>query len=136
MSISVVHFRCNICGTACEARRSKIAREEASCPCCRSTVRWRSIIDVLSKELFGRSLALLDFPHRPDIRGIGMTDWDGYAIPLAKKLGYTNSYYHTEPRLDIVGPPRELDGTLDFLISSEVFEHIPPPVSIAFESMR
>src|SRR3954453_6888874 len=135
-SKSLLDFRCNICGKACTAERALLAREKPSCANCGSTVRWRSIIHVLSTELFGQSLMLPDFPHRPEIRGIGMTDWDGYAIPLAQKLGYTNTYYHAEPRLDIVAPSPELEGTLDFIVSSEVFEHIPPPISIAFENMR
>jgi SAM-dependent methyltransferase len=29
-----------------------------------------------------------------------------------------------------------LEGTLDFLICTEVFEHVPPPVSRAFENAR
>jgi hypothetical protein len=96
-------------------------------------VRWRSIVHVLSTELFGQSLALPDFPVRPDIVGIGLSDWDGYAIPLAKKLGYINTFYHAEPMLDIaVGSP-DLAGSLDFLISSDVFEHVAPPVSVAFD---
>src|SRR5215212_627453 len=135
-SKSLITFRCNICGTESETERHQLAREKASCTNCSSTVRWRSIVQALSIELFGESLALPDFPHRPEIRGIGMTDWDGYALPLAEKLGYTNTYYHTEPRLDILAPPPEMEGTLDFIISSEVFEHIPPPVSIAFNNLR
>jgi len=91
-SKSLITFRCNICGTESETERHQLAREKASCTHCGSTVRWRSIVHVLSVELFGESLALRDFPHRPEIRGIGMTDWDGYALPLAEKLGYTNTY--------------------------------------------
>jgi SAM-dependent methyltransferase len=131
-----VHFRCNICGGSGATRPQEIGRERASCKRCGSTVRWRSVIHALSLELFGESFALPDFPVRHDIKGIGMTDWDGYAVPLAQKLGYTNTYYHAEPRLDILAPPPEMEGTLDFIISSDVFEHIPPPVSIAFDNLR
>src|SRR3954463_15859360 len=112
----LLRFRCNICGQDSAAERRLLSREKPSCLHCGSTVRWRSVIHVLSMELFGDSLALPDFPYLPEILGIGMTDWDGYAIPLAKKLGYTNMYYHCEPRLDIVAPPPELEGTLDFII--------------------
>src|SRR5688572_25877901 len=105
---ATVRFRCNICGAACETPRSTIARERASCDSCGSTVRWRSIISVLSTELFGQNLALPDFPNRPDIRGIGMTDWGVYASQLAKKFTYTNTFYHTEPKLDITSIPPEM----------------------------
>lgn len=129
-------FRCNICGQACKAKAASLSREEPSCDGCGSTVRFRAIIHVLSVELFGTSLALPDFPERRDITGIGMSDWEGYAISLARKLNYQNTYYHQEPKLDITSTNFALEGTLDFIISSEVFEHIPPPVSIAFENAR
>jgi SAM-dependent methyltransferase len=94
----------------------------------------RSIIHALSITLFGQSLALPDFPLRPDIRAVGLSDWDGYASPLALKLNYQNTFYHQEPRLDIMSIAPELEDTLDILISTEVFEHVPPPVSTAFQN--
>lgn len=128
-------YRCNVCGQACQSRVIELGREQPSCPRCRSSVRIRAIVHLLSMELFGQSLALPDFPLRPRIKGIGLSDWEAYAEPLAKKLGYTNTFYHQEPRLDITaGVDPALEGTLDFLISSEVFEHVAPPVSVAFNN--
>lgn len=92
----------------------------------------RGIVHHLSMGLFGASLALTDLPVRPDIIGIGLSDWLGYAHGLAVKLGYTNTFYHQAPFLDIVAPPAERAGTCDFLISTDVFEHVPPPVERAF----
>ena len=97
-------YRCNICGALCETKVGELAREEPSCFSCGSTVRTRSIIHLLSTALFGKSLILADWPLRSDIRGIGLTDWDGYAIPLAQKLNYQNTYYDRSPRLDIACP--------------------------------
>ena len=91
---------------------------------------------MLSLELLGRSLCLSEFPTRPDIIGLGMSDWDGYASVLAQKFSYQNTYYHQEPRLDIRDIDPKLEGTMDFVISSDVFEHVPPPVSMAFENAR
>jgi SAM-dependent methyltransferase len=99
-------------------------------------VRLRSVIHALSSELFGTSLVISDFPSRPDLVGIGMTDWDGYAIPLTKKLSYTNTYYHQEPFLDITSADPSQYGRYDFVISSDVYEHISPPISKAFENAR
>lgn len=129
-------FRCNICGQHSVTRLAELDRETPSCGNCGSNVRWRGIIHTLSTELFGESLALPDFPERSDIIGVGMTDSESYAVPLSRKLGYKNTYLHKEPMLDIaVGDP-SLEGTLDFLISSDVFEHVAPPVSRAFENSR
>lgn len=133
-----VTFTCNICGGRGEAFLERLDREGASCKRCGSSVRWRSIVHVLSMELFGESLALEAFPRRPDIKGLGMTDWDGYAGPLARTLGYTNTFYHTEPKFDITS--QDLDPAFteafDFVICSDVIEHVAPPVSVAFENMR
>ena len=127
-----VAFQCNICGTSCEVGPDRFGRDVRSCSNCNSTPRFRSVVYVLSRALFGQSMTLAEFPSRPDLRGIGLTDF-GYAPGLADKLGYTNTFYDHEPRLDITDPPAELYGTLDFLISSDVFEHVPPPVEVAFE---
>ncbi len=129
-------FTCNICGTHNTKPLASFGRESPNCDRCRSTVRMRSIIHVLSVELFGRCLALPDFPIDKSVKGIGMSDWSGYADPLAAKLDYQNTFYHCEPRLDICDPDPDLFGTLDFIISTDVFEHVPPPVERAFENAR
>jgi SAM-dependent methyltransferase len=99
-------------------------------------VRSRAIVHLLSIELFGRSLALPDFAVRRDLRGWGMSD-AGYADLLSKKIGYINTYYDREPRFDITDPVEaKSEGILDFLVSTEVFEHVAPPVSRAFENAR
>lgn len=85
----------------------------------------RSLMYLLSLELFGKPLLLKEFPLRKSLRGVGMSDWDGYAHALATKLDYVNTYYHTEPRLDITDIGAADVGRNDFLISSDVFEHIP-----------
>ena len=127
-------YQCNICGETCETNVRALGRETPSCPSCRSTVRMRGIVHLLSMELFGESLPLSRFPAKPDIVGIGLSDWEAYAVPLARRLGYRNTYYHQEPRLDITAIDPALEGTLDFLISTDVFEHIAPPVGVAFEN--
>lgn len=132
----ILHFRCNVCGENTSFPTEEMLRETPSCVYCGSTVRRRSIIHALSMALFGKSLAIPDFPVRRDLAGVGLSDWDGYAIPLAKKLAYTNTFYHTDPRLDITSIEPSQQGRYDFVISSDVFEHIPQPISPAFENAR
>lgn len=129
-------FRCNICGRTCAAKTADINREVPSCKNCGSTLRWRSIIRALSMELFGESLSLQDFPKIRRITGLGMSDWEGYAMPLARIFNYRNTYYHQEPKLDITRFDPTLEKAFDFIISSDVFEHVLPPVSKAFENIR
>lgn len=112
---------------------SSLSRETPSCSHCGSNVRFRSVIDVLLSRYFGSGKVLTSVPERKDIVGLGLSDWEGYASHLSEKFSYRNSHYHIEPRLDICDPPKSLLGTNDFLISSDVFEHVLPPVSRAME---
>jgi hypothetical protein len=131
----VLRFRCNICGTLCQEPMGNLQREVPSCKRCASTLRYRSLIHLLSVGLFGQSLLLRDFPRRMDLVGIGMSDWEPYAEILRKRLGYTNTFYDQEPRLDICDIPREEAGKYDFILCSDVFEHVLPPVSRAFHNL-
>ncbi len=137
MNLERVDFLCNICGR----RNFGVPREQAenreyqSCAHCRSSLRMRSLMYLLSTELFGSPRALGAFPRDKSIRGLGMSDWEGYAHHLSQALDYTNTFYHQEPRLDIAAIPESAVGQYDFLISSDVFEHIPPAVlERAFEN--
>jgi len=131
-----VAFQCNICGARCRVDKDQLQREVASCNGCGSTPRARAIIRALSLGLFNQNLILPNFPESRDLSGLGMSDWDGYAVRLAETFRYTNTYYHKEPKLDISSPevPKYLEQSSDFIISSEVFEHVVPPVSQAFEN--
>jgi hypothetical protein len=131
-----VYFRCNICGGSCAAPMSALQREKPSCRRCGSTVRTRTIAHLLTTELFGRGIAIPDLPLRRDLVGIGLSDTGSYAQRLPEKLGYTNTFLHMEPRLDITAVPAQLSAQYDFIIASDVFEHVAPPVSRAFVNAR
>jgi SAM-dependent methyltransferase len=128
-------FRCNICGAACEEQAQNLEREVPSCGSCGSTVRARAVVHMLSTELYGRSVALPDFPVAKHIRGIGLSDSHVYAGRLAERFDYTNTFLDREPRLDITDVDLPRTGTADFVIASDVFEHVSPPVSRAFHNL-
>lgn len=129
-------FRCNLCGTSNIAPFTLLDREKPSCRRCGSTLRWRSLMVALSEELFGRRLALPDFPRDRSIAGVGLSDALCYAQPLAERLDYTNTFYDREPRLDICDPDPAHHGRYDFVISTDVFEHTAPPAVNAFIGAR
>ncbi|HKW80227.1 MAG TPA: class I SAM-dependent methyltransferase [Casimicrobiaceae bacterium] len=131
-----VSFRCNVCGTACRVAPVALSREVPSCLGCGSTVRMRTTIHLLTTELFGRSIALPDLPPLRDLIGIGLSDAPAYAGPLAAKLGYTNTFFHAMPRLDIAAVPDDRAAEADFIVASDVFEHVAPPVARAFANAR
>ena len=123
-------FTCNVCGWRGLAPLSLIsARETSSCRKCGSTLRFRSIVNVLTKELnlknhlFNKSsIDILDLKR---IKGIGLSDSPVYANLLFDVFSYTNTFYHKEPKLDISDLSSWTGRKFDFVIASDVFEHIP-----------
>jgi SAM-dependent methyltransferase len=129
-------FVCNVCGAECAPPATKLKREQASCTSCGSSVRLRALIALLSEEIFGVLLALPEFPAVKGIRGIGMSDTPRVAELLAEKFDYTNTFYHQSPRFDVTHPEERDAGRYDFILSSEVMEHVPPPVERAFATLH
>jgi SAM-dependent methyltransferase len=130
----MIEFTCNICGKSCSCVPEQLRREVASCNACGSSVRTRSLIQALSLELFGLSLKLPEFPRVKSLRGLGLSDPAQIADGLARAFDYRNTFYDREPRLDITRVTEEDCGKFDFILSSEVLEHVPPPASTAFEN--
>jgi len=128
----MVSFVCNICGRLNQVEH--FATEPATCAC-GSNVRLRALIHLLSQELFGESLALVEFPKLKSLRALGMSDQPAYATLLAEKFDYTNTYYDREPRMDFTASHPELYGTYDFILSADVLEHIAPPVERALDEV-
>jgi SAM-dependent methyltransferase len=129
-------YACNICGAANVARIETLERETRSCHRCGSTVRSRSMIDLLSRALFGASLPIPRFPRDSRKCGVGLSDSHVYALRLARKLAYVNTYYHQAPRLDACSPDPALHGSCDFVLASDVLEHVVPPVDAAFSGIH
>lgn len=129
-------FECNLCGTRNRVAASLLAREIPSCRACGSTVRFRAIAHLLVRELFGRVAPLTAVGRHREIRGLGLTDSASYAEHLASHFDYVNTHFDREPRLDITAVPEEFAGRNQFVISSDVFEHVAPPVQRAFEGAR
>jgi SAM-dependent methyltransferase len=88
------------------------------------------------RELLGHDIALPETPPCPDLVGLGLSDADLYAAPLARKFRYENTWYHMTPRVDITSIPNDRVGRYDFVIASDVFEHVAPPVERAFVNAR
>ncbi len=127
-------FICNVCGSECP-RPGVLEREGASCSHCGSSMRVRALVALLAREVFGIELTLPEFPVMKGIRGIGMSDSPALASRLAEKFDYTNSFYHQAPFFDVTKPEAGDEGRYDFILSSEVMEHIPPPAERGFESL-
>jgi SAM-dependent methyltransferase len=90
---------------------------------------------MLVRELFGYDLALPDLPVLKGIRGVGISDSADYSGRLAAKFDYRNTEYDREPRFDIVHPDAREFGSYDFIVCSEVLEHVVAPVETAFSNL-
>lgn len=86
----------------------------------------------LSLHLYGELLPVGEWPVDLSVRGLGLSDWSRMEAELAKKVMFINTFFHREPFLDIQQVPEQLHRRFDFVISSEVFEHVAPPVEQAF----
>lgn len=129
-------FRCNLCGTSNVATLATLSRETRSCVVCGSSVRFRAMAHLLTLEICGRPTALSDAPTREDIAVIGLSDAAEYALPIAAKYAYENTWFHTAPHLDIANVDPARFGRYDFVVASDVFEHVAPPVARAFANAR
>jgi SAM-dependent methyltransferase len=130
----MIRFLCNVCSR--ENQVESLTREAPSCQGCGSNVRIRSMIRMLSVELFREEIPLSEFPKLPQVKGLGLSDDSRYAVSLEAKFTYVNTYYDREPFLDITKPHPDLYGTFDFILASEVFEHTAPPVEQVFQECR
>jgi hypothetical protein len=128
-------FCCNITGKYFNLENNEKTRESGSrfgynC-------RFRAICYVLSKQLFNEVKILNNLEKHKNITGIGMSD-SGWADICQQKFNYVNTYYHTEPRLNIYDETHVNKYiNLDFIISSDVFEHVDPfpNIQLAFNNL-
>jgi len=131
-----IAFRCNLCGRANHVEPASLSREVPSCSGCGSTVRFRAIGRLVTLELLGASLVLSEAGAHRELRGLGLSDAAAYAAPLARIFDYENTFFHAEPRFDILEEPARRRGRYDFVIASDVFEHVVPPIERAFANAR
>ena len=128
-------FLCNITGNRFDLDDNEKYRERGSrfgfnC-------RLRAMSYVFCKLFYGECRILKDLEKNKNLKGIGMSD-SAWANILKDKFNYINTYYHREPYLDIYNEEHIKEYTnLDFVISSDVFEHIKPSpgVQIAFDNV-
>jgi SAM-dependent methyltransferase len=129
-------FVCNVCGTPNTLPRERLTREDGHCSACQCYGRLRSIVYAVMKQFSPGEPILARMEPRKDIRGIGCSDW-GYTDYFAEKFDYTNTFYDEAPQLDLcqVDWSRWPRNSFDFITSTDVLEHVAPPVETAFQNM-
>jgi SAM-dependent methyltransferase len=130
-------YECNLCGRPNAIDLAAMEREARTCLGCGSTLRHRSVVAALSRKVFaGKSLPLDEWQGVEGLKVTGVSDAELIARALGQKVGYTNTFVHHAPFLDICAPAPEHVASCDVLLCSDVLEHVPPPVERAFEGMR
>ena len=128
---AVLTFQCNICSSWVTAGVNSLGRETPNCPTCASSARLRAMARSLAIAVTGEPCLLEDL--RGDLRGIGLSDHQLMSRQLARHLDYHNTFFHQEPLVDVTKPAATRLASVDFLLSSDVFEHVLPPVQAAFD---
>ena len=95
-------------------------------------MRMREVIYALTKALNLKPVLTLNQENKK-IKGISLSDESICSMILDRLFDHKNTFFHKEPFLDILNPTEEFRN-LDFIISSDVFEHVPPPIEAAFEN--
>lgn len=132
-----ISYQCNVCAGINEfVEVTTLDRETGQCRHCHAQVRLRAIVHLISKAMFGQSMPVKYWPENTGIKGIGISDWAGYQPFFEQKIDYINGQYHEEPRIDVRSPPEHLIGTADFVSCSDVFEHVDPPIELAFTGIH
>ena len=134
--IKMETYICNLTGNNFTIKDDDKGREGGSAFGLNS--RLRSIIYVLTNTVLKSNQTLNNITPNKNIRGIGMSDAPNLALELSKKFNYVNTFYHTDPFLDIYNNEDvSTYNNLDFIISSDVFEHISPypNVQTAFNNL-
>jgi SAM-dependent methyltransferase len=98
-------------------------------------MRFRAILLALSRALFGMDLKVLDFPSLDSVRGFGISDSEIYSGRLKSHFSYTNTFLDREPSFDLTRPDEKEFGKYDFVICSDVLEHVPQPLDAALRTL-
>jgi hypothetical protein len=82
------------------------------------------------------NITLSDVQEDWSIRGLGTSDDIKIAKQLVKKFDYVNTYYHMGPKLDLTEVDAQWCECAQFVICSDVLEHVPPPTCLALEGLQ
>ncbi len=139
MCRDVSYLPCSICGAPIIQTADIFPhREETNCIGCGSTPRFRALMSAFMHSRLGlaNESTLISTPRNRSLVGLGMSDAGLYASILQFKFDYTNTFYHQKPFFDVSNPDKAHFEKYDFVISSDVFEHVASSPLEMFTAVR
>lgn len=107
--------------------------KEGGVACATKTwMRIRAVAYALTKGLNLKPILSLNKVNKT-IKGVSLSDTSSCSLILDQLFDHQNTFLDKNPFLDIMNPPATINN-LDFIISSDVFEHVTPPIEIAFKN--
>lgn len=126
---------CNLCGVGKHIVENQIEREGSICSVCSSVWRTRAVGHCVSIGVGKVGVPLHNLDPDWSLRGLGIGDSVDLASSLSTKFNYTNTHLNDFPKLDLTAIAEELNGYFDFVVCSEILEHVLPPVDLALQNL-
>jgi SAM-dependent methyltransferase len=111
-------------------------RELVACSVCGSNSRFRGIFHAIQTRVIGETDITFDAGRLKQVTGLGFSDAPQYANKLAAMFAYTNTFYHQPPRVDLMDRSSFPETPCDFIVCSDVLEHVLGDLDIAFENLK
>lgn len=127
-------FLCAICGHI--SSYESVGRESMPCDWCGATWRARAMVIALLQALGKPNVALTQISEDWSLRGIGISDDIKIASKLVSKFSYVNTYYHQAPKLNLCSVDEQWLESSQFVICSDVLEHVPAPAETALRGLH
>lgn len=106
-----------------------------SCVRCGSTVRLRALVAAFGREVLGTISPAPDFPVRPELRGVGISDQECCAVHFSRTTTFLNTWFHKEPFRDLMDASTFGGEQYDYVTCSEVLEHVDQPAETALRTI-
>jgi hypothetical protein len=120
-----LNSRCAVCGHGIEIDKGPLHRELQICANCGSCPRFCGLAFGVNKLLHDEppDRPLCDLSEFRTVNAIGVSDDDRLARVFQEKFSYTNTFFHTDPKLDICSRESCSGYRADLIICSDVIEH-------------
>ena len=115
---------CPVCSGHISALYTEPTREKIICQFCRATGRDAAIANLIANLLGKIDIPLTKLNINKQIYIGNLSGSNNLFNVISQKFSYINTYYHKEPKFDLLNPDVKYESKFDILINSEVLEHI------------